>query len=70
MEGNKLSLNSNFELYNQPYLRSDQFLPIDLHCATYMNNSLATIMSSFSISKVSEKSPLLDLILQIITTLI
>ena len=54
MEGNKLSLNSDFELFNEPYLRSDRFLPEDLHCATYMNNSLATIMSSFSVSKVSD----------------
>ena len=45
-------MNSDLDLFNTKYLRSDRVLPDNGHCALYFNNALYTLLSSFPCCKV------------------
>lgn len=49
---NRWVLNSDLDLFNNNYLRSDRLLPDNGHCALYFNNALYTLLSSFPCCKV------------------
>ena len=49
---NRWVLNSDLDLFNTKYLRSDRVLPDNGHCALYFNNALYTLLSSFPCCKV------------------